>query len=346
MIAFFMKNRKRRKKPASKLKKLISRILLIAAIVLGCYLYYTIEIKSNFRTVIDGQIYRSAQPKPDQLRGWIKKYNLKTIVTLRGASSDLSKIEGQIAKDTGTDINYFRLSAYRLIPADQLLELINVIETGDKPMLLHCRQGIDRAGTASALAVWFLTDASYSDAKWHSFVPPHPWKRKKGPFHISDTFKQYQKYCKEKNLDPDNKQLFKTWAATCVYNITTQADIPNEFLTNQQLDVTVTIGNDSLSAIKLSDLSKKFSLSSRIASQTDDLDANPPTYASTALPKQDLAPNESIKLIHHLRAPPKPGIYDLSITTQEASRSTIDAYISTTVNKVISVKTASDPNQI
>jgi hypothetical protein len=73
---------------------------------------------------------------------------------------------------------------------------------------------MDRSGTASAIAAWCIGDQPYEKAKWHSYIPPGPWKRKakKGFGHISDTFDLYELYCSQNQLDPADFNNFKQWA--------------------------------------------------------------------------------------------------------------------------------------
>jgi protein tyrosine phosphatase (PTP) superfamily phosphohydrolase (DUF442 family) len=167
----------------------------------------------NFHEVVPHRVYRSGQPSPEQLRAWIQRYGLKTVVSLRGADAPMAAEEKAIATSMGADVVYLSLGAHELMSSQELVRLIDVLETARKPMLLHCYHGVDRAGTASALAAWLLGGQPYDRAKWQAYVPSGPWKHPNGSPHISDVLALYEDYCRDRGLSPDDPSLFKHWAA-------------------------------------------------------------------------------------------------------------------------------------
>lgn len=199
------------KKP---LRAKITDGLLVFAAMAGMYTFYAYHIESNFQVVIPDRIYRSGQPKEGQLEKWIDEYKLKTVINLRGENNPQYENEKAAADAAGIRMYTLQLSAYRPIKPENLLKLFDILEIAEEPMLIHCRQGIDRAGTVSAIAVWFLGDLPYREAKKEAYVLPGPWKRKKSNDykHISDLFEAYEAYCEKNGLHPDNKDVFKNWA--------------------------------------------------------------------------------------------------------------------------------------
>jgi len=191
-------------------------LILIASILLG-YHIAVFAMGRNFREVVPQRVYRSGQPDPDQLRAWIRRYKFKTIVNLRGPNSPLAAEEEAIAAATGVDIVYIELSAFRLVPSDQLKHVIEVLETAKQPILFHCNHGVDRSGTISAIAAWLLGGQPYRRAKWQAYVPPGPWKHRNGSSHISDLFDVYEDYCRARELDCGDPACFRYWAEN-VYN--------------------------------------------------------------------------------------------------------------------------------
>jgi hypothetical protein len=147
-----------------------------------------------------------------QLRAWIERYNLKTIIILRGRDARQAAEEDAVARSMGADVVVLKLSAYVSMPSDKLVQLIEILEGAKQPMLLHCRHGVDRAGTASAIAAWLVGGRTYGYAKWQAYMPPGPWKNRKGKGHISDVLAFYERYCREEGLCPDDPSLFKYWA--------------------------------------------------------------------------------------------------------------------------------------
>ena len=190
-------------------------LVLMSLLILGGY-YGAATATGNFHEVVPHRIYRSGQPSAGQLRAWIRRYNLKTIIILRGRDARQAAEEDAVARSMGADVVTLKLSAYVPLPGDKLVQLIDILESARQPMLLHCRHGVDRAGTASAIAAWLVGGQTYGFAKWQAYMPPGPWKDRKGTGHISDVLTFYERYCREQGRSPDDPSFFKYWA-TNVY---------------------------------------------------------------------------------------------------------------------------------
>ncbi len=187
----------------------------------GYYLYFFV-INANFREVVPNKVYRSAQPSPNHLRKWAGRYGIKTVINLRGSSEKEIEQEQSTADELGVKLVSIHLSGKRLATTSELTELIDALESAETSVLLHCKSGVDRTGTASALAAMVIGNVDYNRAKWQAYVAPGPWKRKdfskRRPnyihnyAHISDFFKLYENYCQRERLDTDNWQQLKHWA--------------------------------------------------------------------------------------------------------------------------------------
>jgi protein tyrosine/serine phosphatase len=186
--------------------------LLFLSIIVPLSHYGVMFARGNLHEVVPQRVYRSGQPSPGQLRAWIRRYGLKTVVSLRGTTAPGADEEKAVVTSMGADMIYLSLSAHELIPSDELVRLIDVIQTAKKPMLLHCQHGVDRAGTASALAAWLVGGQPYDRARWQAYVPSGPWKHPKGAPHVSDTLALYDDYCRWHAVNPDDTALFKFWA--------------------------------------------------------------------------------------------------------------------------------------
>jgi protein tyrosine phosphatase (PTP) superfamily phosphohydrolase (DUF442 family) len=185
-------------------------ILVTVAVVGGSY--GAMIARGNFHEVVPQRVYRSGQPTPEQLRAWIGRYGLKTVVNLRGATAPGAAEERALAASMGVDMVCLELNAYKLLPGRKLVQLLDVLQTVQQPILLHCYHGVDRAGTAAALAAWLLGGQPYERARWQAYVPPGPWKRLNGSSHISDVLALYEDFCRACGVDPDNPSLFQHWA--------------------------------------------------------------------------------------------------------------------------------------
>ena len=113
----------------------------------------------NFHKVDDG-VYRSAQMNPYTLKKYIKKYNLKTIISFRQDIdvSPLSVMEKKICDEMGVEFLRVGLTSRRLPNKDTLLKLKENLENAQKPILMHCKAGADRTSLASFLYLYWKGD--------------------------------------------------------------------------------------------------------------------------------------------------------------------------------------------
>lgn len=135
-------------------KTLLVRLLAIcAAGIAGCGLYLGyLQWSGNFHEVIPGEYYRSAQPSAVQIADYAKRYKIRTIVNLRGASTEAwYRNETLAAQDLGITHVDFKMSATRELTPERAQELVQLLKDAQKPILVHCQAGADRSGLASVL---------------------------------------------------------------------------------------------------------------------------------------------------------------------------------------------------
>ena len=96
-------------------------------------------------------VWRSNQPSPEQIQGLAKR-GIRTIINLRGPSFWGSYIlEKETCAAHGIELIDAQLYS-REAPAPELVEaLFDVFDRAEKPLLMHCKSGADRAGIGAAL---------------------------------------------------------------------------------------------------------------------------------------------------------------------------------------------------
>jgi hypothetical protein len=131
-----------------------------------CYEAVRVFVGSNRHTVLPGRVYRCAQPDGSDLRELVRDKHIKTVVNLRGVSPgyDWYNVEARTLHDLNVSQEDITFSANRLPPPAELRRLIDVLDHTEYPVLLHCKQGADRTGLASAMVLLLYTDATVSDA--------------------------------------------------------------------------------------------------------------------------------------------------------------------------------------
>lgn len=124
----------------------------VAGCCLGSYLGY-LQLSGNFHTVIEGELYRSAQPSAASLESYVHRYGIKTVINLRGPEKKQSWYTDEIATASRLGIEHvdFAMSATREVTPEAAEKLVAIMRKAPKPILIHCKAGADRSGIAAAL---------------------------------------------------------------------------------------------------------------------------------------------------------------------------------------------------
>jgi protein tyrosine/serine phosphatase len=121
------------------------------AFVFGGYLG-VLQLTGNFHEVLPAELYRSAQPSAADVASYARQYGIKTIVNLRGKSRETWYLqEVEAANRAGISHFDFRWSASKRVSPRQARQLITLLQTAPKPILIHCQAGADRTGLAAML---------------------------------------------------------------------------------------------------------------------------------------------------------------------------------------------------
>jgi len=190
-------------------KKASIAVLSVAAVALSYVLY--IFITDNVHTVIQGQIYRSGQQSVAELTQFIEQKHIRSVLNLRGFSWQpwFAKEKQTAAK---LKVNYYsiHISPHDFPPLDRLKNISQIILTAPKPLLIHCKNGADRTGFASALALIVLQNASFQQAK-----KQYSWLYLAvSPSSVGKLlFPRYQNWLQENN-QASSKKAFLAWLDT------------------------------------------------------------------------------------------------------------------------------------
>jgi len=124
-------------------------------------------VGSNFHELLPGRIYRCAQMSEAELASAVRQHGIRTIVNLRGwqPGCDWYLGECRAAHAANVSLEDVSLSAGRLPPVSELRRLVRVLDHSEPPFLVHCKQGVDRTGLVSALALLLYTGADLAAAR-------------------------------------------------------------------------------------------------------------------------------------------------------------------------------------
>lgn len=106
-------------------------------------------VKKN-RHQVTPELWRSAQPAPADIR-WARRQGIRTVLSFRhdGFAGDLLEREACDAEG----LAFARLPLYSrgAPPVETLRQALTLLPTLERPVLMHCKSGADRAGLGAAL---------------------------------------------------------------------------------------------------------------------------------------------------------------------------------------------------
>ncbi len=129
--------------------------LIIPALLLlltaGYFLYA--EEQGNFHAITPGEAYRSGQLDRDELKYYINKHHIKSIINLRGKNPGTAWYmeELKVSAENGAAHFDLPLSASHEPGEEDVRKLMEIFMQAPRPVLIHCQGGADRSGLAAAM---------------------------------------------------------------------------------------------------------------------------------------------------------------------------------------------------
>lgn len=128
---------------------------------LGCgvlallFFWHVGLLGTNLREISPGVCYRSAQLKPQMLRAVIAEKNLRSVLNLRGERKKADWYGPELAECQTAHIDHadINIGLGELPRPEAIKQLIEKLEAGPYPMLMHCRAGADRSSLGAVFYV-------------------------------------------------------------------------------------------------------------------------------------------------------------------------------------------------
>jgi len=150
------------------MKRLKISLGIIAALALALtIIYFSVPtIHYNVRTVIPGKVYRSAELPKTELLKIVKQYHVKSIINLRNSHPEEQwwVDENTISKQFGIHLYNMSLPAHSMPTKQQMRALVKTLQAAPMPMLIHCKNGVDRPGLSSAIMLILDTNTPLQKA--------------------------------------------------------------------------------------------------------------------------------------------------------------------------------------
>ena len=110
-------------------------------------------------------VWRSNHPDRERLERY-RDMGIRTVVTLRGESRAAAHMfEMEDCAALGLTLVVTKLSARSLVTKEQMLSVLDLFERIEKPFVMHCKSGADRAGLASAMWMMHMEGKPLEEAR-------------------------------------------------------------------------------------------------------------------------------------------------------------------------------------
>ena len=119
---------------------------------------------TNFYPVAPG-VYRSNQPTHRRFEK-LKAMGFRSILNLRGESDAAHYlVEEESCRKLGLNLTSVSLQARHAAPAANILRTIQAFREIEKPFVMHCKSGADRAGFAAAIYLLVIEGRPMAEAR-------------------------------------------------------------------------------------------------------------------------------------------------------------------------------------
>jgi len=124
-------------------------------------------VGSNFHSVVPGRCYRAGQPTAQFLENVHRTHGIRTIINLRdkNETEPWYQAEELAANRLGLTLVNAGLSSKEQPPEEDFLRFVKAVKNAKDPVLIHCANGNDRTGLASAVYLMMHTDTPMAEAR-------------------------------------------------------------------------------------------------------------------------------------------------------------------------------------
>lgn len=127
---------------------------------------------TNFYEIAPG-VFRSNQPSHNRLAR-MKDRGITTVLTLRGASTAAHYLtEAASCRELGLTLHATSMQARSAATRQELTDLIDMFRRIERPFVMHCKSGADRAGLASA--IWLMVMEGQPVERARKMLGPKYW---------------------------------------------------------------------------------------------------------------------------------------------------------------------------
>jgi protein tyrosine/serine phosphatase len=125
-----------------------------------------LQLTGNIHAVTEGVVYRSAQLNGEKLAETLEKYQVKSVINLRGDSAGDEWYTDELKVTAAQGATHYDVGMYAKQEPDAatIKRIFDVLRTAPRPLLIHCNSGSDRTGLVAAIYKYFVEGRSADEA--------------------------------------------------------------------------------------------------------------------------------------------------------------------------------------
>lgn len=152
--------------PGRRIRRRILGLIAVVAFAVTLFMGFRLET-ANFGTVLPGRIYRSGQMSSSLLSRTVRQHRVKTVLNLRGANPKdwWYRDEKNATLSGGATQVDIHMASDLWLTRDEARTLLEVIDTCEYPLLIHCQWGAERTGLVSAITELLRPGGSLKSAR-------------------------------------------------------------------------------------------------------------------------------------------------------------------------------------
>jgi len=232
--------------------RLLRRGAIAAGVVAFALLVLRMATDDRLVQVIPGQVLRSGRLDGGELRGVIERLGLRTVVSLTGSGpeDDWVGAERELCASLGVRHVTLPFSLDEWPGRAHVEQVIELLDTAERPLLFHCLRGADRSGWASAVSL-VLADAPVARAiRQMSRRTGHLCDPAACPLHRF--FASYLDHLAATGR-AESAAAFREWVTSEYCPAPYNAELPRSAATGETLRLTVRVTNRGADAWRMTD---------------------------------------------------------------------------------------------
>ena len=142
------------------------RLGLLVVLVIGAVVLWRFGLSANFAVIRPGALYRSGQMGARSLAATIDQHRIKTVLNLRGSHPEEAwyRAERAATLAAGATQVDIPMSSCEWMSRAQARALLEVLDSAERPLLVHCFHGSERTGLVAAWAELLRPGSITTDA--------------------------------------------------------------------------------------------------------------------------------------------------------------------------------------